>query len=183
VSSEAVPGEPLADPPSPKYQRAVVTLELGVPETWTDDGGKDRLIAEIERIMHVTGSGSGPGNATMHGLFVISYRPGSPDAKAIEEKLDLMRIAYPLRPRQRFDEQRSNFVRLDQTPVYEPVINPLATTPEEDVPLTQDPLPPGTKRLMLYHNPHFQEPPGYPSRWLDWEDEPDEWEYRGGCHE
>ena len=78
----------------PKYKRAIVVLELGVPEEWTMDGGKEKLISQIEDIMRSHTSGSGPGNSTLMAMYLKVWVPGQD--RAAEEGLEQMRVEYPL---------------------------------------------------------------------------------------
>lgn len=151
TSSEYQHGKPLANPPSAKYRRAAVTLQLGVPETWMDDGSEARIVQAIERLFNSMESGVGPGGSILQSMFVLSWKPGDvarlPSGQPIEPLLEKWRREYPLRPAQRA-EMRTE-------PMYEPLRNPLATSEREDQPDWDKPV-------------DMHEPPGYPSRSLEW---------------
>jgi hypothetical protein len=102
MASEYQPGEPLADPPSPKYRRAAITLQLGVSENWVLDGSEETLIAAIESLFRAASTGVGPGGAILHGMFVLSWKPGEVarmGGQDVETALQKWRAEYPLRPR------------------------------------------------------------------------------------
>jgi len=101
-----------------KYRRALVAMHLGVPETWADDGGKDKLIAAIEEVMRVDGAESGPGNATMQAMFVKVWEPGKSTA---DETVERLRHEYPLKPRPRdiaFRDELDRAARTHEPPAY-----------------------------------------------------------------
>jgi hypothetical protein len=81
----------------PKFRRAMVMAYLGVPETWSQDGGKDAMIGEVERIMRSESIGCGPGGSTLHALFIHVVEPGTPDGDKQAATVEMMRVEYPLR--------------------------------------------------------------------------------------
>ena len=83
-------GDPTIMPMKPKYQRALVTIELGVSETWRITH-KRELIEALERLFGVPAPGVGPGGAVMHALFIRVEDPS-----AINPVLEQYRLEYPL---------------------------------------------------------------------------------------
>jgi len=181
MSSEYTHGEPLTDPPSAKYRRATITLQLGVPETWMEDGSEARIIAAIETLFGTTTTGTGPGGAIMHGLFALSWKPGEvaklPNGASMESVLERWRLEYPLRSRPLRSEPRDDSLRApDGAPWYAHNDGPCG--PDCSERKTWAPRP-GQMKLTLYPeapsyaaHADMHEPPPYPAESLDWQGEP-----------
>jgi hypothetical protein len=121
---------PLADPPSPKYRRAAITLQLGVPETWAVDGSEAQIVRAIEDLFNSNESGVGPGGSILHTMFVLSWKPGDiarlPSGEPIEPLLKKWRLEYRLVPRSPHPaghECEADCVpHSDRKPIAEPVV-------------------------------------------------------------
>lgn len=77
---------------------AMVTLELSVPLTWSDDGSKEDFIRALEVLMGTEGwnAGVGPGGAVMNALFIkAEYVDAGTDKLA--SQFSMMRAMYPER--------------------------------------------------------------------------------------
>jgi hypothetical protein len=91
------------DAVKPKYKRAIMILEMAVPEVWIPSGGRADLEGQVESLMGVrVGLGVGPGGAVLQALYVRVWEPGT--QAGAEEVLDRYRRTYPLRPHEPVDD-------------------------------------------------------------------------------
>jgi hypothetical protein len=71
---------------TPKYRRAAIVIELGVSETWMDDGSESILVKLIEDLFATR-------NEIMHGMFLRTWIPGR---EGMDEEIAKLRKEYPL---------------------------------------------------------------------------------------
>jgi hypothetical protein len=82
-------------PMAPKYGRAIVFLDLGVPQTWSSDG-KRRLIERLEELFGVRdGSGVGPSGEVLQ-QFVCHAEYDREGVEGLQEVSNGFRLEYPL---------------------------------------------------------------------------------------
>lgn len=74
-----------------KYARAIVMLELTVPQHWADSDGKKRLMDEVQRMFRVEDLGVGPGDATLMAMYVRTER-----GDVLRPHIERLRREYPL---------------------------------------------------------------------------------------
>lgn len=78
----------------PKFSSAACILQLTVSPEWAHNGGRDDLIAAIEKLFDTNGKSQvGPGGAVLQGLFISVQR-----GRELDTYFDNMRKEFPLRP-------------------------------------------------------------------------------------